>query len=247
MDALWIGTPNKEKGRRGYRPEAVVIHIMDGTLEGTDGWFRDPAARVSAHYGVGSAGDAHQYVAEMDTAWHAGRRSEPSWKLIKPGVSPNLYTIGIEHEGRAETPWSTAMLEASARLAVEICNRWSIPVDRDHVIGHREIYARKSCPGRWIDLDQYVTRVRKHALDAQTYNLIEQGGTVRARADLNIRRGAPTSLAPVVNTVSRDSVLAYVGWTSNGLSVHGNAHWYRREDGNFFWAGATDRPVPRGA
>jgi hypothetical protein len=114
------------------------------------------------------------------------------------------------------------------------------------VIGHREIYARKSCPGRWIDLDRYVTRVRGHALDAQTYNLIQQAGTVRARVDLNIRRGAPTTLAPVANTAPRDSVLAYVSWTSNGLSVHGNAHWYRGDDGNFFWAGATDRPVPHG-
>jgi hypothetical protein len=28
---------------------AVVIHIMDGTLHGTDTWFLDPASRVSAH------------------------------------------------------------------------------------------------------------------------------------------------------------------------------------------------------
>jgi N-acetylmuramoyl-L-alanine amidase len=244
MEALWIGTPNKERGRRGYRPEAIVIHIMDGALEGSDSWFRDPASRVSAHYGVRSTGEVHQYVAEMDTAWHAGRRSEPSWKLIKARVSPNLYTLGIEHEGRADTAWSAAMLEASARLVAEICNRWSIPVDRDHVIGHRETYARKDCPGRWIDLDRYITRVRGHALAAQTYNFIEHAGTVRARVDLNIRIGAATTLAPVVKTVSRDSVLEYVGWTSNGLSVHGNAHWYKGDDGNFFWAGATDRPIP---
>jgi N-acetylmuramoyl-L-alanine amidase len=30
--------------------------------------------------------------------------------------------------------------------------RWSMPIDGDHVIGHREIYARKTCPGTWIDL-----------------------------------------------------------------------------------------------
>jgi len=48
------------------------------------------------------------------------------------------------------------------------------------------------------------------------YNFIERAGTVRARVDLNLRSGAPTTLAPVVNTVSKDSVLEYVGWTSNG-------------------------------
>ena len=28
----WIGTPNRRKGRDGFRPEAVVVHIMEGTL-----------------------------------------------------------------------------------------------------------------------------------------------------------------------------------------------------------------------
>src|SRR6266576_3064470 len=119
MDIVWIGTPNKDQGRNGLRPLAVVIHIMDGTLHGTDTWFLAPASRVSAHYGVGAA----------------------------------------------DTPWSHAMLGASTRLVMEICNRWSIAIDRDHVIGHREIYARKTCPGTWIDLDDYVTRARRLAVD----------------------------------------------------------------------------------
>lgn len=36
MDIKWIRSPDKGKGRKGYRPEAIVIHIMDGTLAGTD-------------------------------------------------------------------------------------------------------------------------------------------------------------------------------------------------------------------
>ena len=36
MDVFWIGSPNQDKGRQGLRPMAVVIHIMDGTLQGTD-------------------------------------------------------------------------------------------------------------------------------------------------------------------------------------------------------------------
>jgi len=26
--------------------------------------------------------------------------------------------------------------------------------------------------------------------------------------------------------------------------VRGNSYWYRTQDGNFFWAGATDKPNP---
>jgi len=244
VDVVWIGTPNKAKGRDGLQPLAVVIHIMDGTLQGTDTWFLDPASRVSAHYGVGTTGTVHQYVAEGDTAWHAGRRYQPTWTLIKDTPNPNFYTIGVEHEGAADTPWSDAMRGTSTRLVMEICNRWAIPIDRDHVIGHREIYARKTCPGTWIDLDDFVARARRLALDPASYNFLDRPGSVQARLDLNLRAGAPTTLAPIARTAPGGSTLQYAGWTSNGLTVNGNAHWYRSNDGEFFWAGATTGPVP---
>jgi N-acetylmuramoyl-L-alanine amidase len=240
----WIGSPNKESGRRGFRPEAIVVHIMDGTLVGTDTWFANPGSKVSAHYGVGTNGQIHQYVAESDTAWHAGRRSQPTWRLIKPDPNPNFYTIGIEHEGRADTPWSDAMLASGTQLAAEICNRWSIPVDRDHLIGHREIYGRKTCPGSWVDLDDWVRRARQDVLAPATYNFVSQAGAVVTRSPLNLRQGAPTTVAPVVATAQRGATLSFVGWTSNGLTVNGNAHWYRTDADLYFWAGATTVPVP---
>ncbi|NJL16246.1 MAG: hypothetical protein HC938_02675 [Nitrospira sp.] len=61
---------------------------------------------------------------------------------------------------------------------------------------------------------------------------------------MNIRRQAPTTTVPVVRTITRGKKLQYQGWTSNGLTVNGNAHWYKTSDGNYFWAGATDRPIP---
>lgn len=244
MEIEWIGSPNKEKGRRGYRPEAVVIHIMDGVLSGNDSWFRSPESKVSAHYGIGDHGDVHQYVAETDTAWHAGRTYRSSWTLLKPGINPNLYTIGIEHEGQADTPWSDEMLRASIQLVAELCNRWSIETDRDHVVGHREIYARKSCPGNWLDLSGYASQLREAVLRQDFYNFFEQLGIVTARVDLNLRREAPTTEAPVARIVPKGTSVRFLGWTSNGLTVNGNAHWYRTEDGNYVWAGATTHPVP---
>lgn len=147
-----------------YKPEAVVIHIMDGSLVGTDEWFANPKSEVSAHYGIGKTGEVHQYVKEEDQAWHAGRVDRPVWKGIKPGINPNLYTIGIEHEGRPLTNdvWPEAMKVASASMIADICKRYNISIDRDHVIGHYEIFAGKPhCPGvnRSI-LDELVARAK---------------------------------------------------------------------------------------
>ena len=147
MNIIQKKSPNFWVGRKGYRPEAVVIHIMDGTLVGTDSWFANTTSQVSAHYGIGKSGEVHQYVNEQDSAWHAGRVDAPVWKLIKPNINPNLYTIGIEHEGKPDDVWTDAMKQASATLIREICERWQIPIDRNHVIGHFEIFSKKpNCP-----------------------------------------------------------------------------------------------------
>ncbi len=147
IQKIWKVSSNFWAGRKGYKPEIVVIHIMDGMLSGTDSWFANPASQVSAHYGIGKNGEIHQYVKEEDAAWHAGRVDNPSCKLIKTNVNPNLYTIGIEHEGGPYDIWTDAMKQASSLLIREICQHWKIPIDRDHIIGHYQIYSKKpNCP-----------------------------------------------------------------------------------------------------
>lgn len=153
MNIIQKPCTNHYNGRAGYKPELIVIHVMDGTLTGTDSWFQNGSAAagrpVSAHYGIGQNGEVHQYVKEEDGAWHAGRIQNPTFSLFKgANINPNLYTIGIEHEGKADTAWSPAMKAASAELIREICGRWNIPIDRNHIIGHYQIFSGKpNCPG----------------------------------------------------------------------------------------------------
>lgn len=162
----WIGCAigNWSVGRAGNTVEAVVIHLMDGSLVGTDAWFNTtPIARnnggfaSSAHYGIGKTGTVHQYVKREDRAFHAGRVDNPSdnakWLTAK---NPNYITIGIEHEGHVTDDWSDAMYASSAALVADIAKQYGFPIDRTHVVGHREIYAAKSCPGPKCDLDKIV-------------------------------------------------------------------------------------------
>lgn len=168
-DIIWKGCAdgNWQVGRMGNAVLGIVIHEMGGSLIGTDAWFNlTPAARdnggfaSSAHYGIGKAGERHQYVKEEDRADHAGRVLNATAKLIldHPGVNPNLFTIGIEHEEHAAEPWTDAMVTASAGLIADICKRWSIPIDRDHIIGHHEVFSAKTCPGTGCDLDALVAQ-----------------------------------------------------------------------------------------
>jgi N-acetyl-anhydromuramyl-L-alanine amidase AmpD len=171
---IWKGSPNFIRGRGGYRPEAVVIHIMAGTLVGTDAHFANPGSQVSAHYGIGKQGEIHQYVREEDTAFHAGIVDRPTWPLIKPGVNPNSYTIGIEHEGQATDIWTEALKAASAQMVRDVCNRWQIPIDRNHVIGHYQIRASKpNCPA--VD-KSIIDEIIRRAQPSSMFPLIRKQG-----------------------------------------------------------------------
>jgi N-acetylmuramoyl-L-alanine amidase len=157
MQREWIGcaADNYRKGRHGFEPGAIVIHIIVGSLENAGLTFRGPRSAVSAHYGVGKSGRVHQFVAETDTAFHAGTVVEPTWRLIDPNVNPNLYAVGIEHEGQPQDTCPDEQYQASAALVREVAERWKIALDRDHIIMHREIRASKTCPGA-LDMDRLI-------------------------------------------------------------------------------------------
>lgn len=170
---------NFSYGRYGYQPEAIVIHLMDGTLNGTDSWFRNPKSIASTHYGVGVQGAVYQWVEEKNMAWGNGRVDKPTWKGLKPNANPNLYTISIEHEGRSGHKWTEEQYKASAELIQVISKRWNIPLDAEHVIIHSEIFAKKpNCPGSGFDKAKLLALAKPTAPDVR--NSLVKGSTSSA-------------------------------------------------------------------
>ena len=120
----FVESPNVTR-TGGRRIDLIVIHTMESAEKGDTAehcalWFRNPAAKVSAHYCV-DADSIVQCVRDQDVAWHA------------PGA--NHDGIGIEHAGRARQTgrdwsdvYSAAMLERSAALVADLCRKHSIPV-----------------------------------------------------------------------------------------------------------------------
>jgi N-acetylmuramoyl-L-alanine amidase len=278
----WIGCPetNFHRGRPfGLRPEAVVVHIMDGSFEAGESVFRDPTTQKSAHYGISKAGEVHQYVDENDSAFHAGIVVNPTWPLLKPRVNPNFYTIGIEHEGRPDDIWPETQLSASATLIGQIAARWNIALDELHVIRHHQIRDSKTCPGNWLKIAALLQLVPITAAPAPvvlpkapspaggetkttpaiTPAVVSQPVTpgppappaspiakvtmVRTTMKANLRRGRPSTTAPIVRVLQPQVEFAVCG-CETGEPVDGNANWYADVQGNFIWAGATDTPDP---
>jgi len=142
MDIKWIGAHrnNYGTGRSGKAINKIVLHWIVGSLESADATFANPDRKASAHYGIGDK-EVHQYVREEDTAWHASN------------LTVNRESIGIEHEGGwllddriSRSVPTNETHKTSAKLVAEICQRYNIPIDREHITAHRE-YRNTQCPG----------------------------------------------------------------------------------------------------
>jgi hypothetical protein len=157
----WIGchAQNFARLRGGVHPEAVVLHIAAGSLAGMDSWFGNPAAGVSAHFGVGKDGRVHQYVSLDDTAFANGIVEQGhTARLIddNPGINPNAWSCSIEHEGFTGDTLTSEQWDASTRLTAWLFaahllagGASGVAVDRDHILRHADITARTRarCPG----------------------------------------------------------------------------------------------------
>jgi N-acetyl-anhydromuramyl-L-alanine amidase AmpD len=167
------GYPKRgDAGRLGHLPVAIVLHTTAGPLGATLSWFRDPAAKVSAHYVVARSGTVYQCVYEADAAWANGWQTEHDdgsptsiaekvalyepqgsvdWVFgcLQDNVNPNLVTISIETEGN-----SGVLLGGSQRLSLtgllqDIRDRHHLLAIPDRLIGHNglDLRTRPADPG----------------------------------------------------------------------------------------------------
>ncbi len=138
----WIPAPYEEFGDGDYgnhdkadRPvsqsiDYIVVHDTEATWDVTLKLVQDPTY-VSWQYSLRSSdGHVAQHLPLKDVGWHAG-----NWYV-------NAKSVGLEHEGFLTAPdsWYTeAMYRSSARLVRYLAQRYDIPLDRQHVIGHDNV------------------------------------------------------------------------------------------------------------
>ncbi|KNX39198.1 amidase [Luteipulveratus halotolerans] len=144
LDVEWIPAPYEQYGPgtgdygnhdladrpRSPKITHIVIHDTEGYWDGVLKLVQDPTY-VSWQYSLRSS-DGHiaQHLEPKDVGWHAG-----NWYI-------NGHSIGLEHEGFAAqgAPWySEPMYRTSATLVRYLADKYAIPVDRGHIIGHDQV------------------------------------------------------------------------------------------------------------
>lgn len=159
-----ISTPNKSS-RNGAAIQYIVLHHMASTsFSGVLSLWSTGAKEGSANYAISNEGEVVGVVPE-------GLRS---WSLSSATWDAKAITFEIENASAGGSwPVSSAAHEATAKVVADLARRYGIPLDRNRVLGHREVYTRygasyaTACPGG-LDIDWIVSRARQ---------LLGQGGT----------------------------------------------------------------------
>lgn len=181
---IWKGAhPSNYRARvPNVKPEAITLHIAAGPISAVDSWFntfphivdgKDVGA-ACAHFCVAKSGEIHQYCDMATTAPAAQGIIEAGHtaRLIddNTGISPNDWSLSIEHEGQSGDMVTPAQLNASTRLSawlwatvIEPAGARGLALDRNHFLRHADIspQSRPACPG-WSEvfISDYIARVK---------------------------------------------------------------------------------------
>lgn len=163
--------------RYGWKPDMIVMHVCEGSFNGSVSWLCNPNSGTSSHFVTGKNGEREQLVDLDKAAWCNGtavkegamydyRRSTN--RLVRERkTNANYYTISIENEGYSYKDGCGALTEPQYQTTLQICKelitKYGIPVDREHIVGHYEIAPKEkpNCPGPNFPWDRLMNDLRE--------------------------------------------------------------------------------------
>jgi hypothetical protein len=169
--AVWRGEGMPFAGKTGSLTQArlIVIHVMQGTLAGTDAWFHNPDSQVSAHFGVGKDGTVYQWVALDQVAWAERDYNDAAYSIEHEGFSGEKLTEPQLEASVKLIDWLAELIEKERGLRAGVASLRTNLQSGVGVIGHGELGIpggnHPDCPGAPI-IDQFNVALRPTAKKA---------------------------------------------------------------------------------
>ena len=148
-------------------PKGFVLHTPEEPAdnnETTPYYFQNPNLSASTHYYLDNDGDWYQMVQEKFSPIANGLKGKPCPSWANPAVNLNSQTLNIEMEGYAAGIAQTFIVGGPQfnSLVKWLRHRgaaYSIPLDREHIIGHYEVADNRSDPGT-LNINTVVSDVQ---------------------------------------------------------------------------------------
>lgn len=173
-------SPNS-MSRKGWKPDIIVSHIMEGYYNTGINWLCNPKSGASSHFVVSKKGEITQLVDIKRAAWINGTSTNRSKNnhysksslqdVRNRKTNANYYTIGIEHEGfykdnqgklTPEQFKATVWLHKHIRNEIKRIYGMDIPINREHIVGHYQIdpIRKPNCPGRLFQFEDLMSELK---------------------------------------------------------------------------------------
>ena len=166
--------------KRGYTDMIVIHHTGDADIDASatqiDQWHKGSPnfwAMIGYHFVIRKNGTIE--------------RGRPEWAVGSHAYGENYHTLGIHLSGDFMTAKPTEQqIEMTAMLIAMLCEKYNIPTDKNHIVGHRDLMST-SCPGDNL-YNQLPTIIGK----ANWYRYNSQSD-VAAKEIIKISSAAPIS------------------------------------------------------
>lgn len=166
---------------REYPVEKIVLHFTSAVVLSKDDPYNMDTIRsifednsLSINYIIDRNGNITCFLPESRCAWHAGAGTfaddeKYTNTMNKYSIGIEIVAIGSENDMKQYlTPQEYSSLSSSligftdeqytalSELISDICSRYNIPCDREHIIGHSEYNPNKSDPGELFDWSRII-------------------------------------------------------------------------------------------
>lgn len=148
--AEWRGPIATQFPNGMVRHMGIVAHVMQGTLLGSDSWFKNPKSGAGATWGIGKTGRVFQWADTSTKVWAQGA-GNGSW-------------LSIEFEGYSGDSLTQRQIEEAAKLyawavqihgiPVQLSERPAVPGFCWHGAGGAAWGGHTDCPGQLIRDDR---------------------------------------------------------------------------------------------
>lgn len=152
---------------RRYTDMIVVHHTgcndIDATAQQIHGW----------HLGQGWSGIGYHFVIRKNGSIERGR---PEWAVGSHAYGENSHTLGIHLSGDFESAQPTnEQIANCAELVHNLCEKYDIPIDRKHIVGHCDLMAT-SCPGQFLysRLDEIIFKAKGQRIKEHPASIISK-------------------------------------------------------------------------
>lgn len=237
--ALMPGTtyigPTQNKTTDGMvEVRGLVLHIQQGTEQGSEAWFKNPTAQASSHFLNPKTGGLRQLIDTKDRAWAE--------------AAGNSHWVSVENEGFVPDALTTSQVENCAQLLAWLHKTYSVPLQSTddvngrglgwHGMGGAAWGGHTGCPGDAIKAQRAAIIARAEQIlgdqpKPPTKPTVSLAHVVAAaKKDPAAAQGHTTHRADVLvveRALRAEGLLAadYVDGSFGSLTVNAYARWQK--------------------